>query len=327
MNVGFTFDLRDEYLAEGYGLEETAEFDRPDTVDGVAGALESLGHKVTRIGHCRNLVERLARGERWDIVFNIAEGLHGFGREAQVPALLDLYRIPYTFSGPMVLSLCLHKALTKRVVRDSGLPTPDFFQVRQPEDIARVNLPWPLFAKPVAEGTGKGVSPDSRVAGPAELDRVCRRLLGEFAQPVLVETYLPGREFTVGIIGTGQRARSIGVMEVLFTAAGPGIYGYVTKADYERRVRYELADDAPARQAVETALAAWRILGCRDAGRVDLRCDSSGVPNFIEVNPLAGLNPTHSDLPIICRLKGIRFDELVLEIMESAAGRLSREEI
>jgi D-alanine-D-alanine ligase len=116
-------------------------------------------------------------------------------------------------------------------------------------------------------------------------------------------------------------------MEVLFAAAGPGIYGYATKADYERRVSYQLADDAPARQAAETALAAWRILGCRDAGRVDLRCDADGVPNFIEVNPLAGLNPVHSDLPIMCRLKGSSFEELVGRVMESACGRLAREEI
>jgi D-alanine-D-alanine ligase len=328
MTVGFTFDLRDEYLAEGFGLEETAEFDRPDTIDGIAAALETLGHEVVRIGHCRNLVTRLARGERWDVVFNIAEGLHGFGREAQVPALLDLYEIPYTFSGPMVLSLCLHKALTKRVVRDFGIPTADFLQVRRPGDIARVNLPFPLFAKPVAEGTGKGISPDSRLTGPDQLDAVCRRLLEEFDQPVLVETFLPGREFTVGIVGTGPAARAVAVMEVTFTAdAGSAIYGYATKADYERRVRYELVDDAPARMAAGTALASWRILGCRDAGRVDLRCDETGTPNFIEVNPLAGLNPVHSDLPIMCALKGIPFAELVGRIMESALGRLGREDI
>jgi len=323
MKVGITYDLRDEYLAEGFGEEETAEFDRPDTIDGIDNALKELGFETVRIGHIRNLVKRLAGGERWDLVFNLAEGMYGFGREAQVPALLDVYRIPYTFSGPMVLSLTLHKALTKRVVRDFGIPTPDFFQVRKPEDIARVELPYPLFAKPVAEGTGKGISPDSRLESPEQLDSVCRRLLEEFDQPVLVETYLPGREFTVGVVGTGPRARTLPVMEVRYTGAALGdIYGYVNKEECESRIEYRLADDATAGQAAETALSSWRILGCRDGGRVDLRCDPDGVPNFLEVNPLAGLNPVHSDLPIMCTLAGIGFRELIGMIVESTRLRV-----
>jgi len=328
MRVGFTYDLRDDYLAEGHGAEETAEFDRPDTIDGIASALAELGHEVVRIGHCRNLVGRLAAGERWDLVFNIAEGMHGFGRESQVPALLDVYRIPYTFSGPMVLALTLHKALTKRVVRDAGLATPDFIQVRREDDLARVNLSFPLFAKPVAEGTGKGISPDSRVTDPAALRAVCLGLLARHDQPVLVETFMPGREFTVGVVGNGPGARALAVMEVEFTdRAGIDIYGYGIKQDYEGRVEYRLVDDAPARRAAATALAAYRVLGCRDAARVDLRCDAAGEPNFLEVNALAGLNPVHSDLPIMCRLKGIGFRELVGMILDSALTRLGREDI
>ncbi len=323
MKVGITYDLRDEYLAEGYGEEETAEFDRPDTIDGIDNALKELGFETVRIGHVRSLVKRLAKGERWDLVFNIAEGMCGFGREAQVPALLDVYRIPYTFSGPMVLSLTLHKALTKRVVRDFGIPTPDFFQVRKPEDIARLELPFPLFAKPVAEGTGKGISPESKIEEQEQLDSVCRRLLDEFDQPVLVETFLPGREFTVGIIGTGPRARTLPVMEVRYTEAALGnIYGYINKEECESRIEYRLAEDAFASQAGETALSSWRILGCRDGGRVDLRCDAEGVPNFLEVNPLAGLNPVHSDLPIMCTLAGTSFKELISMIVESTRLRV-----
>ncbi|MFO7637765.1 MAG: D-alanine--D-alanine ligase [bacterium] len=328
MKIGFTYDLRDEYLAEGFGAEETAEFDRPDTVDGIAEALAGLGHDVVRIGHCRDLVGRLAAGERWELVFNIAEGLSGFGREAQVPALLDAYRVPYTFSGPMVLALTLHKALTKRVVRDAGLPTPDFVQVRRIEDADRVSLSLPLFCKPVAEGTGKGISAESRVEDRAALRAVCGRLLEEYDQPVLVESYLPGREFTVGITGTGPVARVLGVMEVAFTdRAGTDIYGYAIKQDYQGRVEYRLADDLAARRAGETALAAYRVLGCRDAGRVDLRCDAAGVPGFLEVNALPGLNPVHSDLPIICRLGGIAFPGLVGMILDSALARLAREDV
>ncbi|MEK7244000.1 MAG: D-alanine--D-alanine ligase, partial [Thermodesulfobacteriota bacterium] len=156
MKIGITYDLRDDYIAEGYTEEETAEFDHPRTIDAIEEALRDLGYETDRIGHLRALTRRLVAGDRWDLVFNIAEGLRGFGREAQVPALLDAWEIPYTFSDPLVLSLTLHKGLTKRVIRDFGIPTPDFAVVETPEEIAAMALPFPLFAKPVAEGTGKG---------------------------------------------------------------------------------------------------------------------------------------------------------------------------
>src|SRR5688572_27418085 len=158
MLIGLTYDLRQDYLDDGYTAEQTAEFDSHITIDAIESALRGLGHQTDRIGRVTSLVERLARGDRWDLVFNIAEGLHGIGREAQVPALLDAYSIPYTFSDPLVCALSLHKALAKRVVRDLGLPTADFTVIEAPADSARVTLPFPLFAKPIAEGTSKGVS-------------------------------------------------------------------------------------------------------------------------------------------------------------------------
>ena len=118
MKIGITYDLRDDYIAEGYTEEETAEFDHPRTIAAIEDTLQSLGYETDRIGHIRALARRLVAGNRWDLVFNIAEGLRGFGREAQVPALLDAWEIPYTFSDPLVLSLTLHKGLTKRVIRD-----------------------------------------------------------------------------------------------------------------------------------------------------------------------------------------------------------------
>ena len=164
MHIGLTYDLRDDYLAAGYGEEETAEFDRIATIDALEGALRAGGHRTDRIGHAARLARLLTTGRRWDLVFNIAEGLHGLGREAQVPALLELYGIPYTFSDPLTMSLTLHKGLTKLVVRDAGLPTPDFAVVARLEDLAGVDLPYPLFAKPIAEGTGKGIDGASKLA-------------------------------------------------------------------------------------------------------------------------------------------------------------------
>jgi D-alanine-D-alanine ligase len=323
MHIGFTYDLRDDYLAEGFSGEEVAEMDRLDTIQAIEKTLQGLGHQVDRIGNIKALVKRLSKGDRWDLVFNIAEGLYGFGRESQIPALLDAYRIPYTFSDPLVLSLTLHKGMTKYVVRNLGVPTPDFAVVQEISDIEKISLPFPLFAKPVAEGTGKGITAKSKITTPNELSKACRSLLKEYRQPVLVETFLPGREFTVGIIGTGEKAYSVGVMEVLLRPeAEQEVYSYVNKENSEALVDYAILTDATAGKAEAVALAAWRGLLCRDAGRVDIRADRLGNMHFLEVNPLAGLHPEHSDLPMICSKNGISFTELLRRILESASERM-----
>ena len=169
MHIGITYDLRSDYLAAGYGEEETAEFDQAGTIDAIDGALCELGHTTDRMGHARNLIERLAAGDRWDLVFNICEGLHGLAREAQVPAILDVYDIPYTFADPAALCVCLDKALTKTVLRAAGVPTPDWHVVRDLSDIERCQLPFPLIAKPLAEGTGKGINAASKITDRARV--------------------------------------------------------------------------------------------------------------------------------------------------------------
>ena len=323
MRIGITYDLRREYRRAGYTAEETAEFDCDDTIDALASALRALGHLPERIGHVRQLATRLARGERWELVFNIAEGLRGVAREAQVPALLDAFDMPYTFSEPLALSLALHKGMAKHVARSLGIPTPDFAIVETPADIEAVALPWPVFAKPVAEGASKGIASANKADSRAALERVCLALLQRFRQPVLVETFLPGRELTVGMVGSGARARALGAMEVILGAeAEPESYSYANKIEYESRVRYELASGPLAEQAMDVALGIWRGIGGRDGGRVDLRCDAQGRPCFLEVNPLPGLHPEHSDLPILCRLLGLPYQSLIRSILDSALLRL-----
>jgi D-alanine-D-alanine ligase len=323
MLVGLTYDLRRDYLALGFSEEAVAEFDSSATIEAIDNALQIIGFETERVGHLGNLVNRLAHGDKWDLVFNIAEGLRGFGRESQVPALLDYYAVPYTFSDPLTMALTLHKGMAKRVARDSGVPTPEFAVVENDSQASALDLPFPLFAKPVAEGTGLGVTPASKISDRDQLLAVCRQLLLRHKQPVLVETFLPGREFTVGILGTGEQARSIAVMEVeLLDTAEDEVYSYLNKEECESRVRYTLAGDRQARQAAEMALQAYRALGCRDAGRVDLRCDANGSPQFMEVNPLAGMHPEHSDLPILCTLAGMSYLELIREIVDSACRRL-----
>ncbi len=321
--VGLTYDLRDDYLEAGYSEIETAEFDRADTIDSIESALRGLGYEVDRIGNIRQLTSRLAAGDTWDLVFNICEGMHGIGREAQVPALLDAYEIPYVFSDTLVCALTLHKGMTKDVVRAANVATPDYAVVHKLDDVKTIALDFPLFVKPIAEGTGKGVSEKSKVNNAAELRAICRKLLAEHQQPLLVERFLPGREFTVGILGTGNKATAVGTLEIeLLEGADSEVYSYHNKENCEQLVEYKLLSKGTLKRRVEAlALRAWRALGCRDAGRIDLRQDEHGQVHFIEVNPLAGIHPEHSDLPIMAKLAGINYRTLIGQIMESALER------
>ena len=326
MKVGLTYDLRQDYLDRGFGEEETAEFDSLETIDALDEVLSSFGYRVERIGNIEQLAAALVSGRRWDLVFNIAEGLRGIGREAQVPALLDAYNIPYTFSDPLVAALTLDKGMTKRIVRDLGLSTPAFAVVESIEQLSDVALRYPLFAKPLAEGTGKGVTALSKIESPETLEKRVAELLRHYRQPVLVEEFLPGREFTVGIVGTGPRARVVGVMEViLLDTAERNAYSYHNKENWVGLVEYEMRHDDLGQRCAELSLAAWRGLRCRDGGRIDVRLDGEGTPSFIEVNPLAGINPHHSDLPMLAGKVGVAFPQLIRWIVDSALERVPQE--
>jgi len=326
MRIGLTYDLRSDYLAQGYPPEVVAEFDSDETILALEQTIGSLGHQTERIGNVRALGARLAAGSRWDLVFNVAEGLAGRCRESQVPAILEAYGLAYTFSDPLTCAATLDKAVAKRLVQAAGLPTPGFHVVETLDDVGRVKLAFPLFAKPLAEGTSKGITGRSVINTPEQLEHACRRLLSEYAQPVLVEEFLPGREFTAGIIGTGHAARVIGVMEIAIRQpSGAAVYSYETKEQCDTLVRYSRLAACPLRDEVDDlALKAYRALACRDAARVDIRCDRSGKPAFIEVNPLPGLHPTHSDLPMIATQEGISYARLIESIIRNAATRLGK---
>lgn len=321
MNIGLTYDLRSDYLLQGYSMEETAEFDKESTIEGIETAIWQAGHTTDRIGNGQALMHRLMTGDRWDLVFNIAEGMYGAGRESLVPALLDHYRIPYTFSGPATLACSLNKAYAKRIVRDAGVETPPFNIVYTMADIRKIHMNYPLFAKPVSEGTGKGIDRKSVIRTPEGLHEVCERLLKDFKQPVLVEEFLPGREFTVGVIGSGRDAWVPGAMEIRYIKNGEQIYSYENKENFEEIVDYLAVKGEILNYCSDVALRVWRTLNCLDGGRVDVRFDREGNLNFIEVNPLAGLNPVISDLPILCRLNGMDYHQLIAEILGSALKR------
>ena len=314
MRIGLTYDSVVDWANEGLDAEQLAEFDGEPTIAAIDAHLSRRGHPVDRIGRARALVARLHGGESWDIVFNICEGLHGPGREAMVPALLESFEIPCVFSDSLVMALTLHKGHTKRVVRDAGLPTAEFVVLERADEPCR--LTYPVFLKPVSEGTGKGIGPASLCHTPRDVQAEAARLIARFRQPALAECFLPGREFTVGIVGTGAEAQVVGVMEIDSFAT----YGFATKKNYGD-VRYRLADDAEGCAAAEVALGAWRLLGCRDGGRVDVRSDGAGQPQFLEVNPLPGLHPVDSDLIILAGLAGHDHAWVLDRIMDSACAR------
>ena len=322
LRIALCYDLKSDYLAAGFAPEDVMEFDEEETVVAIAGALAGLSHRTERVGRGSELARRLAAGERWDLVFNIAEGVRGRSREAQVPAVCEMFDQPYTFSDPLTCALTLEKPLAKRLVRDGGLPTAPFAVVEQPEDVETLGMEPPLFVKPAAEGSSKGVTGRSRVGSRDELREACAELLRAFRQPVLVEGYLPGREMTVAIVGNGGEARVLGVMEVLFNDGSDGDYTALNKKEYESRMSYRLLDGEPLAETVrERALAIYSLLSCRDVARIDFRCDAAGEPHFLEINPLPGLHPTYSDLPILSGLAGISYPELLGRIVEAAGRR------
>ena len=324
MRLGFVYDWRDEYLAMGFTAEQVVEFDTQATIDAIAQGLESLGHDVERVGHGRKLAQRLAAGHRFDLVFSIAEGVRGRSREAQVPALCELFDQPFVFSDTLTMAAALDKGVAKRLVRDAGVPTAPFLVIETGKEDLSGWRHYPAFVKPIAEGTGKGCELASKVESPPALRNAAQALVHRFKQPALVEAFLPGREFTVGILGNGEAARVIGVMEIRMKAdADQGVYSMRNKEESERLVSYTKADDAEAWVAAERALQAYRALGCLDTCRLDFRSDAAGQPVFIEANPIAGLHPTHSDLPMLATMNGMTYPELLDGIVSAAAARYS----
>ena len=329
LKIGFTYDLQDDYLKQGFTPEEVAELDFQDTIDGVEQALLKCGFKVERIGNIQQLVQVLSAGKRYDFIFNIAEGMHGRGRESAIPALLDAYQIPYTFSDPATIALTLDKAYTKRILRDAKIATSPFYIIRSIEDIDSVpkSLFYPLFIKPVAEGSSKGIYANSLINSENQLQKGVRQLLEKFKQPVLVEQYLSGREFSVGMLGTGPNARILGVVEITMNSEHNFFCQSLKWGKLHDKPSVKLVEDAKADEVAFLALETWKLLGCRDAGRVDIKCDDTGKPYVLEVNPISGLCPGFQDLNMqsilvfISESAGLPYDGLIKAIADYAIMR------
>ncbi|HKY31728.1 MAG TPA: D-alanine--D-alanine ligase [Candidatus Polarisedimenticolia bacterium] len=329
MKVGLTYDLKDEYVPLPDDPPDAAtELDTEETIGALESAIRANGHRTVRLGNALSVMQ-MAQDDDLDVdlVFNISEGLDGRGREAQVPAILELLGIPYTGSDVLTMAVSLDKGMSKKIFRSERVPTPDWFVAPGVAEVDAWDVEFPLFVKPIHEGTAKGVTVQSLVKDMRSLRRQVSRVIRTYRQPALVEEYLPGREFTTGVMGTGEPA-VLGTMEVIVAdPAEDTIYTGTSKAEFAEKVLYKAGREIepPLRRKVEAvALAAHRALECRDFSRVDIRCDAQGRPCCLEVNPLAGLNPRTSDLAFIARFEGISYEELIGRILSEAIGRSRR---
>ncbi|MFL5572143.1 MAG: D-alanine--D-alanine ligase [Gemmatimonadaceae bacterium] len=314
--------------------DEFAEWDSPTTIAAVETALGRLG-KVVRLEANEDFPEKLRRTKP-DIVFNIAEGFRGVNREAHVPAICEFYGIPYTGSDPFTLTLCLDKAKTKETLSFHGIATPRFAVVRTLDEIdARTAaLEFPLFVKPLHEGSSKGITDSNLCSDRDQLARQTKFILENYRQPALVEEYLPGQEFTCAVLGNGDEAVVLPIVGMNFESLPTGalpIYSYDAKFVWDRPENPLDIFQCPARITSElqasierVTLDAFRVLGCRDWARIDVRLDAAGNPNVLEVNPLPGILPDPADnscLPKAARAAGIGYDELIQSCLKYAAAR------
>jgi D-alanine-D-alanine ligase len=318
-----------------------AEFDRMDTIQAIRSAIESDGHVTSFLPADSTLPERLKKFYP-DICFNIAEGMGGDAREAQVPALLEMLHVPYTASRVLANALALDKTMTKRVWRDHGLPTASFQEFATGDEPLSPHLTFPLFVKPAREGTGMGMDGESIVNDEQQLRSRVRWVIQTYRQPALVEDYLPGREFTIGVLGRSDAAR-FAPRPDLYNADGfhrfpvlevdndgsitPGVYGNLAKTLHQGDAGIPdficPADVEPglAEKLQDLAIRGHLALGAVDVSRVDFRLDAAGEPRLLEINSLPGLSPGFSDLCVIAQAEGITYRELILEILYLGASR------
>lgn len=323
LRVGFTYNVK-RVDTKG-GNDSEAEYDAPETINSIRDALESYGHVVVPLEATAELPRQLMDAPV-DIVFNIAEGVSGRNREAAVPALCELMGIPYTGSDAATLSIALDKALSKRVLRQHGILTPEFQVMETGRERLSPKMRFPLIVKPNQEGSSKGVSAHASVVDNEEsLRDIVRELLDRYRQPALIEYYIAGREFTVGLLGD-KRPRVLPPMEIIFLDKNNPrpVYDFQIKQEWEKHVYYQCpAHLTPAelRSMERIARETFVALDCRDVARVDLRMDDTGDIYVLEVNPLPGLTPNYSDLCLIANAANIDYRSLIGEILTGGLKR------
>ncbi len=337
---------KDAPLLPGMPEDYWADLDSEHTIAAITDALHQQGHQVTFLEGDATLYDRL-REVQPDICFNICEGHFGDAREAQVPAILEMLRIPYTGSKVLTLALALDKPMTKRVLTFHSLPTPPFQVFERSDEPLDAALTFPLFVKPSRQGTGMGISAQSIVQDEAELRLQLGNMLRTYGEPVLVERFISGRDITVGMVGNlvppvawrvpedeeaprVQRGlRFLPPLEIdlgAYAQEEGGVYTYHAKVALADKLNYICPARLTPDQVEELewlAAAMFRVTGCLDVARVDFRLDEADdeTPYILEINPLPGLSPGISDLVIEADAGGISHAELVNMILDEAVER------
>ncbi|MBI4549623.1 MAG: D-alanine--D-alanine ligase, partial [Candidatus Omnitrophica bacterium] len=326
-----TYDLKPDSPGDS-PTDAFEEFDTEDTVDAIARALGSGGHEIVKLGGGKGALKKIlaenwnAEGGGIEFIFNLAEGAGGRAREAQMPALFELFGIPYTGSDPLTLALALDKAQAKIMVSSAGVRTAEFRVAGTPAGLPDSLPAFPLFVKPLCEGSSKGIRFSSVVSGRQALEDQMKWLRSEYGDiPVLIERYIPGREFAVGVLGN-EPPGVLGVMEIRFRDPGHKdfVYSLEVKRDWQRLCEYVVPAEEGTRLGQElksAALAAFQSLGCRDVARIDFRVNDAGEVYFLEANPLPGLSPVSGDLVIMARGMGWKYEDLILAIFNHSLAR------
>lgn len=325
LKVGLTYNLKKNVVTDVE--DEEAEYDSEETVFAIRKALEKAGCQVTLYEATKDLISGL-NTDKPDIVFNIAEGIGGRGREAQVPAILDMLGIPYTGSDETTLCIALDKALTKRLLSTYKVKTPKYQLVSKKSVNKKLQLKFPLIVKPNAEGSSKGISDKAIASEREELLTLINSNINMYKQDMLVEEYIAGREFTVALLGNGDELKVFPPMEIIYANKQEkfNIYSYQVKKNYKELISYECPaalDKKTEAKMMRIARKIYQVLNCRDFSRIDFRLSEEGQIYFIEINPLPGLAPGYSDYPMIAEFNGMDYDSLVCEILKSAVRRHS----
>lgn len=320
LKVGLAYNLKRDNASE-----TEAEFDSPHTIEAIKAAIEKQGCEVIMLEADKTLPKKLLKNEI-DIVFNIAEGTNGRGREAHVPSILSYYGIKHTGSDETTLCVCLDKELAKRILISHKVKTPKYQLIASRDFKLKKNLSFPLIAKPNAEGSSKGISEISVFKNEDELRTFSDGYFAGQNDVLLLEEYITGREFTVGVVGNEKETRVFRPMEIALKGAksGYGVYDYAIKKDCMKHVDY-ICPASISREAeknmMRTAGKIYTILGCRDFARIDFMLTEFNELYFIEINPLAGLTPGYSDFPMLAEANGVKYDELIGMILVSALKR------
>jgi len=331
MKIGLSYDLKEKVPAtQGCPEDALEEYDSLETVEAVAKAIEAQSHTVVRLGGGKDFLTNILQ-ENVEFVFNIAEGLGNYrSREAQVPSVLEMLNIPYSGSDPLCLAICLDKPLTQKIVALAGVATPRCRVInhrQQLEEMDWGDFPTPAFVKPAHEGSSKGIRLASRAESPEQITAAVKRLLQHYQQPVIVEEFITGDEVTVGLVGKSP-PQVVGIMRIVPKKKSDYfIYSLEVKRDWEALVNYECPaqlETGILKKITDSSLKAFEVLGCRDFARLDFRVSSNGIPYFLEINPLPGLNPKSGDLPIMAGIMGWTHQALISAILKAALGRYPR---